>query len=82
MLGAPGLRPARSSKVLLIKKFQTQSSGHPFGDGWVSRHALVGKRMKVAGQGSRPDISARERNLVQTRPGPLNKEPWRGKVRP
>ena len=36
MLGAPVLRPARSSKVLLVKKFQTQCSGHPFGDGWVS----------------------------------------------
>jgi hypothetical protein len=36
MLGAPALRPARSSKVLLAKKFQTQSSGHPFGEGWVS----------------------------------------------
>ena len=36
MLGAPVLGPARSSKVLLAKKVQTQSSGHPFGDGWVS----------------------------------------------
>ena len=36
MLGVPVLRPARSSKVLLVKNFQTQSSGHPFGDGWVS----------------------------------------------
>ena len=35
VLGAPVLRPARSSKVLFVKKFQTQISGHPFGDGWV-----------------------------------------------
>jgi hypothetical protein len=34
MLGVPVLIPARSSKVLLVKKFPTQSSGHPFGDGW------------------------------------------------
>jgi hypothetical protein len=36
MLGAPVLRPARSIKVFLVKKFPTQSSGHPFGDGRVS----------------------------------------------
>jgi hypothetical protein len=29
MLDAPFLRPARSSTVLLVKKFKTQSSGHP-----------------------------------------------------
>ena len=36
MLCAPVLRPARSSKVLLVKNFQTQCSGHLFGDSWVS----------------------------------------------
>ena len=35
-LGVPVIRPPRSSKVLLVRKFQTQISGHPFADGWVS----------------------------------------------
>ena len=30
------LRPARSSKVLLVKNFQTHCSGHLFGDSWES----------------------------------------------
>ncbi len=29
MLSVPVIRPARSSKVLLVKRFQTQCSGHP-----------------------------------------------------
>ena len=36
ILGAPVLRPARSSKVLLVKNFQTQCSGHLVSDSWVS----------------------------------------------
>ena len=35
-IGAPVLRPARSSKVLMVKSFQRQCSGHLFGDSWGS----------------------------------------------
>jgi hypothetical protein len=39
---------------------------------------LLDKRLVNVAQGARSDMLTLERNLVETQPGPLNREPWRG----
>ena len=40
------------------------------------------KKMTVLGKGTRADMLKKERGIVETKPGPLNKEPWAGKGAP
>ena len=42
---------------------------------------MLDKTVRIFGQGSRAEMTAFERYLVETDPGPLNVEPWAGAAR-
>jgi hypothetical protein len=44
-----------------------------------SQSFMTGKLMTEVAHGSRADMLEMERGLVETQPGPLNREPWAGK---
>ena len=47
-----------------------------------SKAFLKDKKMTVLDRGSRREMVSKERELVEKKPGPLNKEPWAGKKKP
>ena len=44
-----------------------------------SNAIMKDKKMTILDNGTRKEMAAKERKIVETNPGPLNKEPWAGK---